>query len=149
EDVVLHVRQDFAEMLVLVVMSIHVDDEDVVALALYALCGGVSEKPGRVQLVDRYASAEFSEEVHVRLLTFPNNVSTNSRRAGPPWRPSPAGPALPHAEFEHREVRGLQQAARRDHDIGGGGAAAFRQRQQLLPRLPARAVALADPGHQT
>ncbi len=58
-------------MLVLVVMSIHVDDEDVVELALDRLFAGVSEKPGGVQLVDRYASAAFSEEVHVRLLTFP------------------------------------------------------------------------------
>ena len=71
EHVVLHERQDFAVVLVLVVMSVHVDDQDVVELALDRLLAGVSEKPGGVQLVDRYASAAFSEEVHVRLLTFP------------------------------------------------------------------------------
>ena len=51
-------------MLVLVVVRVDVDDEDVVELALDRLFAGVGEKPGGVQLVDRYASAAFSEEVH-------------------------------------------------------------------------------------
>src|SRR6185503_6080575 len=104
ENVVLHVRQDFAVMLVLVVMSIHVDDEDVVELALDRLFAGVSEKPGVVQLVDRYASTAFSEEVHVRLLTFTNDVSQIPGGQARPGDPSAAGPALPHAELEHRKV---------------------------------------------
>ena len=51
-------------MLVLVVVRVHVDDEYVVELALNRLFAGVREEPGGVQLVDRYASAAFSEEVH-------------------------------------------------------------------------------------
>src|SRR6266576_2850488 len=64
ENIVLHVRQDVAVMLVLVMVGVHVDDDKVVELALDRLLAGVGEKPGGVQLVDRYASAAFSEEVH-------------------------------------------------------------------------------------
>ena len=39
-------------MLVLVVVSIHVDDQHVVELALDRLLAGVREQPGGVQLVD-------------------------------------------------------------------------------------------------
>ena len=51
-------------MLVLVVMGVHVDDQNLVELALDRLLAGMREKPRGVQLVDRYASAAFSEEVH-------------------------------------------------------------------------------------
>src|SRR5262249_11537664 len=64
ENIVLHVRQDVAVMLVLVVVGVHVDDDKVVELALDRLLAGMGEKPGGVQLVDRYASAAVSEEVN-------------------------------------------------------------------------------------
>src|SRR6516165_9307963 len=64
ENIVLHVWQDIAVVLVLVVVSVHVDDDKVVEVALDRLLAGMGEKPGGVQLVDRYASAAFSEEVH-------------------------------------------------------------------------------------
>ena len=51
-------------MLVLVVMRVDVDDQHVVELALHRLLAGVGEKPGGVQLVDSYASAAISDEVH-------------------------------------------------------------------------------------
>jgi hypothetical protein len=46
------------------VVRVHVDDEYVVEFALNRLFAGMGEEPGGVQLVDRYASAAFSEEVH-------------------------------------------------------------------------------------
>src|SRR5437016_12222195 len=64
----------------------------------------------------------------VRLLTFPNSCGQKSNLV------SAAGPALPHAELEYRQIGGLQQAARGDHDIGRSGAAALRQRQYLFAR---------------
>jgi hypothetical protein len=39
---------------------------------LSRLLAGVREQPGGVELVDRYAPAAFSEEVHILLLTSPN-----------------------------------------------------------------------------
>src|SRR5260221_678854 len=57
ENIVLHVRQDVAVVLVLVMVGVHVDDDNVVELALDRLLAGMGEKPGGVQLVDRYASA--------------------------------------------------------------------------------------------
>src|SRR5262249_37924070 len=64
ENIVLHVRQDVAVVLVLVMVSVYVDDDKVVELALDRLLAGKGQKSGGVQLVDRYASAAFSEEVH-------------------------------------------------------------------------------------
>ena len=43
---------------------VSVDDDKVVELALDRLLAGMGQKSGGVQLVDRYASAAFSEEVH-------------------------------------------------------------------------------------
>jgi hypothetical protein len=45
-------------------VGVHIDDDKVVEVALDRLLAGMGEKPGGVQLVDRYASAAFSEEVH-------------------------------------------------------------------------------------
>src|SRR6516164_9403897 len=78
---------------------VHVDDENVVEVALGRLLAGMGEKPGGVQLVDRYASAAFSEEVHgsspdvskIRL-----QIPAGRTRV----RKLAAGPALPHAKFE-------------------------------------------------
>src|SRR5262249_58214744 len=69
-----------------------------------------------------------------------------------PWGQAPSkstpGPALPHAELEDREVCSLEQAARRDHHVGGGGAATLRQREHLLARFDLRRVGLAYGGPQ-
>ena len=51
-------------MLVLVMMRIHIDDDDVIELALHRLLARVRKQPGRIQLVDRYASAALSKELH-------------------------------------------------------------------------------------
>ena len=51
-------------MLVLVVMRVDVDDQHVVELALHRLLAGVGQQPGGVQLLDRYASAAISNEIH-------------------------------------------------------------------------------------
>src|SRR5262249_59491647 len=128
--VVLHEWEDVVEVLVLVVMGIGIEDENIGELALPRLLAGMGEKPGGVQLVDRYASAAFSEELHgFSLRTFANDACEYS--ADGPALGSAAGPALPHAELEHREICRLEQAARRDHHLGGGGSAALRQRQQF------------------
>ena len=71
EDIVLHEGQDFVVVLGLIVVRIHVDDQNVVELALHRLLAGVGQQPRGVQLIDRNASAAFSKEVHdLRLLTF-------------------------------------------------------------------------------
>src|SRR5262249_18497832 len=63
ENIVLHVRQDVAVMLVLVMVGVHVDDDKVVELSLDRLLAGMGEKPRGVQLVERYRWAAFSGEV--------------------------------------------------------------------------------------
>src|SRR5262249_28387160 len=63
ENIVLHVRQDVAVVLVLVMVGVHVDDDKIVELALDPLLAGMGENAGGVKLIDRYASAAFSEEV--------------------------------------------------------------------------------------
>ena len=75
ENVVFHVGQNVVVVLVFVMVRIHIDDKNVVELALNRLLARMREKPGGVQLVDRYASAAFSEEVHLRLLTFPKRLA--------------------------------------------------------------------------
>ena len=64
EYVVLHVWQDVAVVLVLVVVRVHIDDENVVELALHRLLASVGKKSAGIQLIDRDASTAFSEEVH-------------------------------------------------------------------------------------
>jgi hypothetical protein len=46
------------------VMRVDVDDQNVVELALVRLLAGVGEKPGGVELIDRYAPATIRNEVH-------------------------------------------------------------------------------------
>src|ERR1700743_2902544 len=46
-------------------------------------------------------------------------------------------PALPHAEFEHGEIDGFQQTARRHHDVGRGNRAR-RHRHELFAGVDAR-----------
>ena len=64
EHLVFHERQDLAEVLVLVVVRVDVDDQHVVELALHRLLAGVSEQLAGVQFLDCYASAAISNEVH-------------------------------------------------------------------------------------
>ncbi len=52
EHVVLHERQELAEVLVLVVMRVDVDDQHVVELALHRLLAGVRQQAAGVQLLD-------------------------------------------------------------------------------------------------
>ena len=120
QHVVFHVGEDFREILVLVVVRIHVDDQHVVEIALHRLLAGVRQQPGGVQLVDRYASAAFSEQVHGCLLSdLLCGIGALACSA--------AGPALPHAELEHGQIGGAQQAARRDHHFRRGDAGALRR----------------------
>src|SRR5258707_428668 len=57
-----------------------------------------------------------------------------------PWdgARSASGPALPHSELEHGEIRGAQQAARRQHDAGGVDHLTFRDRCELCSALDLR-----------
>ena len=68
EHLVLHIGQDFREMLVLVMMRVHVDDQHVVEVASMRLLAGIGEKAAGVQLLDRYAPAAISDEFHAGLL---------------------------------------------------------------------------------
>jgi hypothetical protein len=45
-------------------MRVDIDDHDVVELAQVRLLARVSQKPGRVELIDRDAPAAISNEVH-------------------------------------------------------------------------------------
>src|SRR5215469_13194185 len=45
-------------------MRVHIDDEDVVEIALHRLLAGMRQEARGVELVDRYASAAFCEQVH-------------------------------------------------------------------------------------
>ena len=81
------------------------------SVLLLAVAIAMGEQPGGVQLVDRYASAAFSEEVHMRLLTFPNDVSTNSRRASPPWHPFAASPSAGSPSPENAFFSGRSSSA--------------------------------------
>src|SRR5215467_12190292 len=49
--------------------------------------------------------------------------------------PSASGPALPHSEFEHCEIGGAQQAARRQHDAGRTDHLSFRDRGEFCAVL--------------
>src|SRR5215831_8688712 len=62
---------------------------------------------------------------------------------------SAAGPALPHAELEDREIGGLEQRAGGGHDLGRARARLARQRQKLRPGLELGPVALAQRRHQS
>ena len=64
EHVVFHERQDVAEVLVLVVVRVDVDDQHVVELALHRLLAGVRQQAAGVQFFDCYAPAAISNEVH-------------------------------------------------------------------------------------
>src|SRR5215470_18871961 len=61
---------------------------------------------------------------------------------------SAAGPALPHAELEDREVGGLEQRAGGGHDLGRARAHLARQRQKLHAGLELGPIALAQRRHQ-
>src|SRR5256885_13131463 len=63
-------------------------------------------------------------------------------------RALPAGPTLPHAELEHREVRGAQKPTRSRHDFGRTYARAVGDRQELGAGFALGAVALAQGRHQ-
>src|SRR5262245_27884774 len=64
EDVVFHVGNELAEVLVLVVMRIDVDDQHVIELALDRLLAGVGQQAAGVQLLHWNASAAISNQVH-------------------------------------------------------------------------------------
>ena len=64
EHVVLHERENFGHVLVLVVVGVHVDDQHVVELALHRLLARVRQEAGGVELLDCYASAAVGDEVH-------------------------------------------------------------------------------------
>jgi hypothetical protein len=57
QHVVLDIRQEFVEALVLVVVGIDVGDQKVVETALMGLLAGMGEKPAGVELLDRNAAA--------------------------------------------------------------------------------------------
>src|SRR5262249_60945330 len=59
-----------------------------------------------------------------------------------------AGPALPHAELEYREIGRAQQGARHDHDISAAHTPALLERQALVSGLDLRRVGPAPGGHQ-
>ncbi len=59
--------QDLAEVLVLVVMGVDVDDQHVVELALHRLLAGMRQQAAGVQLLDGDASAAISNQIHVIL----------------------------------------------------------------------------------
>src|SRR5215218_127369 len=61
---------------------------------------------------------------------------------------SAAGPTLPHAELEDREIGSLQKRARRNHDFGRADGVAIAERQIITASFLLRRIALAHGGHQ-
>ena len=64
QHVVFHERENFAEILVLVVVSVDVDDDHVVEVALHGLLAGMAQELGCVEFLDRYAATAVSNEIH-------------------------------------------------------------------------------------
>jgi hypothetical protein len=64
EYVVLHVGDELAEVLVLVVMRVDIDDENVVELAPDRLLAGMRQQAAGVQLLDWDASAAIRNQIH-------------------------------------------------------------------------------------
>ena len=69
-------------MLVLVMVCVDVDDQHVVELALHRLLAGVGQQTAGVQLLDCYASAAISNEIHD---VSPENPKFSCGRCG--YRP--------------------------------------------------------------
>src|SRR5262249_1311186 len=63
-DIVRHEREKFVEALVLVVVAVHVDDQNVVKIALLRLLARMGEQLGRVELFDGDASSAVGEKLH-------------------------------------------------------------------------------------
>ena len=132
-------------VLVLVVMSVDVDDQHVVELALHRLLAGVRAEAGWCSTRRRYTRRPRSA---MRSMGLSPDDSTNSD-VQTAVALSAAGPALPHSEFEHREIGGAQQPARRHHDVGRADACPLRDRRVLraasrpAPRRPCTARAIS------
>src|SRR5262249_43309028 len=88
EHLVLHERQDVAQVLVLVVMRVHVDDQHVVEVAAVRLLARIGQQPRGVELFHRYAPAAISNEVHgvapYNLLSVSGRSSSATCRARTP-----------------------------------------------------------------
>src|SRR5690348_13339543 len=97
QHIILHVGENLAVVLALVVMRIDINNQNVVEVALVRLLPGMREQPRGVELLDRDPPAAFNDEIH-RLAP---NAYWRTRR-----RRSSAGPALPHPEFEDRQIGG-------------------------------------------
>src|SRR5262249_31220753 len=64
EHLILDQRQEVVEALVLVVVPVHVDNQEVVEMALHRLLAGVREQPAGIELFERDAAAAIGKEVH-------------------------------------------------------------------------------------
>src|SRR5579864_2588879 len=64
EHVVFYVGQEFAVILILVMVGVDIDDDHVVEVALVRLLAGVRQQPRSVQFLDRYAATAVSDEIH-------------------------------------------------------------------------------------
>ncbi len=64
EHVVFHIGQEFVVILVFVMMSVDVDDHHVVEVALMRLLARMRQQAAGVELLDRYAAAAISDEIH-------------------------------------------------------------------------------------
>src|SRR5215470_16115127 len=98
----------FRPVLIFVVVRIAVDDQNIVKVTLHRLLACVCEQLGRVELFYRNAATALDHQFHG--LSPPMEFSEMGCSA--------AGPALPHAEFEHGEIDRAQESARRGHDFG-------------------------------
>ena len=104
-------------------------------LRCHRLLARMRQQPAGVELLDRYAAAAISNEIH----GISPGLSNSSR-----FERSASRPVLPHAEFEDGEIDGAQQSARRDHDVGGGNRIP-RHRRELLAGLAARGINAGRP----
>ena len=64
QHVVFHERQEFVVVLVLVVVSVDIDDQNLVEFALVRLLAGVCQEPGSVELLDGHAAAAIGDQIH-------------------------------------------------------------------------------------
>src|SRR5262245_16057255 len=104
EHLVLHEGQDVGEMLVLVVVGVDVDDQEIVEIAPGGLLACIGKEPRGVQLLDRYASAAISDEVHGA------SPESNEVLARVPKRVSFSGPSS-SATCRVRRPQGWRSAA--------------------------------------
>jgi hypothetical protein len=86
QDIVLHEREDILEMLILVVMRVHVDDQHIVEFALLSLLRGVGEQAAGIELLNRDAAAAIRFQIHIFAALLVTAAARNTAVAHPRCR---------------------------------------------------------------